>query len=188
MILEIKTIESIIEALLFASGEAISIDKLSEITEVEKASLFSIITNLSDKYNYEKRGIKIIQLGDKFQMSTRSEYFEYVQQIVKPEKKNPLSKATLEVLAIIAYKQPVTRSTIEHIRGVNCDNSVNRLIDIGLIEEKGRLDVAGRPVLFGTTDEFLRSFALSSVSELLPLEEFVIDEIINMNNMEEIEK
>lgn len=177
--MDIKRIESVIEAVLFASGDAISIDKLSEIVEVDKATLQSVVKRLTDKYDYEQRGIKIIQVGDKYQMATRGEYAKYVQKIVQPRKRNPLSKATIEVLAIVAYKQPVTRSTIENIRGVNSDNSVNRLLELGLIEEKGKLDAPGRPALFGTTDEFLRSFAVSSLSELPSIDEFVIEEPID---------
>ena len=181
MEMEIKKIKSIIEAILFASGDAISLDKLSEITEVEKDALQDIIAELMDEYNYHKRGIKIIKLGSKYQMSTRGENAEYVQKIVEPKKRNPLTKATLEVLAIIAYKQPVTRAGIEYVRGVNSDNSVSRLLELGLIEEVGRKDSPGRPALFGTTDEFLRNFALSGLDELVPLEDYIIDEIETEN-------
>ena len=130
-----------------------------------------------DKYNYEKRGVKIIRLGDKYQMSTRGEFAEYVQKIVEPKKKNPLSKATMEVLAIIAYKQPITRASIEHVRGVNCDNSVSRLLELGLVEVVGRVDAPGRPSLLGTTDEFLRNFAISGLEELMPVDNFVFEEV-----------
>ena len=174
--MNIPTIESIVEACLFASGEALTIEKLSEITEVEEDELKDILKNMMDKYNFDKRGVKIIRLGDKYQMSTRGEYAEYVQKIVEPKKKNPLSKATMEVLAIIAYKQPITRASIEHVRGVNCDNSVSRLLELGLVEVVGRVDAPGRPSLLGTTDEFLRTFAISGLEELIPVENFVIEE------------
>ncbi len=175
--MEIQQIEAIIEAVLFASGDAVSVDKLCEITEVDKTTLLSVVAHLSDTMNYERRGIKIIRVGDKYQMATRGEFSEYVQKITPPKKRNPLSKATLEVLAIVAYKQPVTRTTIEAIRGVNSDNSVTRLLELGLIEETGRLDAPGRPSLFGITDEFLRSFAIGSVLELPPINEFVIQDL-----------
>ncbi|OQB15916.1 MAG: Segregation and condensation protein B [Firmicutes bacterium ADurb.Bin193] len=174
--MEIRRIESIIEAVLFASGDAVSAEKLSEITQTDINTLRSVVTGLADRYTYEKRGIKIIKVGDKYQMATRGEFSEYVRQIVEPRRRNPLSKATLEVLAIIAYKQPVTRVMIEKIRGVNCDNSVTRLLELGLIEETGKLDAPGRPSLFCTTDEFLRSFAIDSISELPPITEFIIEE------------
>lgn len=181
MQLEIRKIESIIEAVLFACGDAISVDKLSEITKMDKTTLQSIATRLSERYNNEKRGIKIIKVGDKYQMATREEFSEYIQKIVPPQKRNPLSDATLETLAIVAYKQPVTRSTIEKIRGVNSDNSVTRLLELGLIEETGKLNAPGRPALFGTTDDFLRSFAIDSISLLPPIDGFAIEEILNPN-------
>lgn len=186
--MEKQTIESIVEALLFASGEALPLEKMAEIVEIGQDELQSVLTDMMDRYNFEKRGIKIIRLGNKYQMATRGEYSGYIQKIVEPRKKNPLSKATLEVLAIVAYKQPVTRSDIEHVRGVNSDNSVSRLLELGLIEETGRLDAPGRPALFSTTDEFLRNFALSGLEELTPLEDYVIEETEVMHNIEEQEK
>lgn len=176
MNLSIPTIESIIEACLFASGEALGIDKLSEITELPADELKSVIKNMTDRYNYEKRGIKIIRIGDKYQMATRGEFADYVRQIVEPKKKHPLSNATMEVLAIIAYKQPVTRATIEHVRGVNSDNSVSRLLELGLVEVVGKLDAPGRPSLLGTTDEFLRTFSISGLEEMMPVDSFVIED------------
>ena len=177
--MEIQKLEAVIEAVLFAAGDAVSVDKLCEITEIDKATLQSVMLRLSDRYNYEKKGIKIIQVGEKYQLATRGEYAEYVQKIVEPKRRNPLSKATIEVLAIIAYRQPITRNGIENIRGVNCDNSVSRLLELELIESKGKLDAPGRPTLFGTTDEFLRSFAISSAAELPPIDEFVIEEAVD---------
>lgn len=176
MNLNISTIESIVEACLFASGDALELSKLSEITEVDEAELRQIIRNMTDKYNYEKRGIKIIRLGDKYQMATRGEFAEYIQKIVETKKKNPLSKATMEVLAIIAYKQPVTRAAIEHVRGVNSDASVSRLMELGLVDVVGKLDAPGRPSLLGTTDEFLRTFSISGLEEMMPVDSFVIED------------
>lgn len=186
MSLSIPTIESIIEAVLFASGDALTIEKLGEITELDEETLRPVLRNMMDRYNYEKRGIKIIRLGNKYQMTTRGEYAPYVQKIVEPKKRNPLSKATLEVLAIVAYKQPVTRSAIEHIRGVNCDNSISRLVELGLIEISGRLDAPGRPSLFSTTDEFLRHFAISGLEELMPVEDFVVETPAELEGQQDI--
>ena len=184
--MEKETIGSIVEALLFASGEAIELSLLAEIIEIDEGDLNEIILDLMDKYNYEKRGIKIIRVGSKYQLCTRSEYYEYIQKIVPPQKKHPLSKASVEVLSIIAYKRPVTRSQISHIRGVDSDNSVNRLIEIGLVEITGKLDAPGRPSLLGTTDEFLRQFGLSSLDELTPLDDYEIDEMLeDMSQKEE---
>ena len=177
--MEKVSIESIIEAVLFASGDAISTDRLCEITQTDRLLFETAISGLIDRYNYEKRGIKILKLGDKYQMTTRGEYADYVQKIVPPRKRNPLSNASMEVLSIIAYKQPVTRGTVENVRGVNSDSSVSRLIELGLVEEIGKLDAPGRPGLLGTTDEFLRSFALSGIDELPPLDSYVAEEIAN---------
>ena len=178
MYIDDNTIGNIVEALLFASGDAIELEKLAEIIEIDPLKLNSIIIDLMDKYNYEKRGIRILKVGNKYQLSTRSEYYDYVQKIVPPKKKHPLSNASIEVLSIVAYKQPVTRSQISHIRGVDSDNSVNRLLEIGLIEIVGKLDAPGRPSLLGTTDEFLRQFGLSSLQELTPLDDYEIDEVL----------
>lgn len=172
-----STVQSVVEALLFASGDAMELKELADIIDINPEILNNIILELSDKLNYEKRGIKIIKVGTKFQMCTRGEYYEYIQKIVPPQKKLPLSKASIETLSIVAYKQPVTRSQISHIRGVDSDNSVNRLIELGLIEVIGKLDAPGRPSLLSTTDEFLRQFGLSSLEELEPLDSF---EIVNM--------
>lgn len=165
--MEIREVQAIVESILFAAGEPVELDRIADIVDVDKKSLKEIIKNMMDAYNYEKRGIHIIRLEDSYQMCTRSEYGEYVSMLMQPRRKMQLSNAAIEVLAIIAYKQPVTRSTIESIRGVNCDYIVNRLIERKFIEEVGRLkDAPGRPILFGTTDEFLRTFGIESISDL----------------------
>lgn len=176
--MQLKKIESAFEALLFAGGDALSVDKAAEILEVDVEDLQRILTDYVERYNAESRGLKILKLDNKYQLTTRSEFAPYIQRIVEPKKRNPLSRASLEVLAIISYKQPVTRATIEHIRGVNCDYPVSRLAELGLIEEVGKLDAPGRPTLFGTTDEFLRCFGISSIKELPLLEEYDIDEAL----------
>lgn len=165
--MEIREIQAIVESLLFAAGEPVELDRIADIVDVDKKSLREIIKKMMDSYNYEKRGIHIIRLENSYQMCTRGEYSEYVSSLMQPKRKMQLSNAAIEVLAIVAYKQPVTRSAIEHIRGVNCDYIVNRLIERKFIEEVGRLkDAPGRPILFGTTDEFLRTFGIESVSDL----------------------
>lgn len=164
--MEIREIQAIIEAVLFAAGDAVEIERLADIVDVDKRSLREILKKMIDDYNYERRGIHIIKMEDSYQMCTRGEYLEYVSMLAEPPRKQNLSNAALEVLAIVAYKQPVTRSSIEHIRGVNCDYIVNRLIERNFIEEQGRLDAPGRPILFGTTQHFLRSFGVSSLAEL----------------------
>ena len=152
--MEIREIQAIIEAVLFASGDPLELERIADIVDVDKKSLREILKNMMDDYNYQRRGIHMIRMEDSYQLCTRGEYFDYVSRLAEPPKKQSLSNAAFEVLAIVAYNQPVTRSTIEHIRGVNCDYVVNRLIERNFIEEKGRLDAPGRPILFGTTQHF----------------------------------
>ena len=134
---------------------------------MEKAALA-----LSDGYDYDRRGIRLIRLEDSLQLCTRTEYADYIRRALETRKAPQLSQAALEVLAIIAYRQPVTKAYIEQVRGVDSSNTVNTLAEKGLIEECGRLDVPGRPMLFRTTDDFLRSFGLSGVADLPPLSQF----------------
>lgn len=164
--MEIREIQAITEAVLFAAGDAVELDRLADIVDVDKKSLREILSKMMADYNYERRGIHIIRMEDSYQMCTRGEYYEYVSRLAEPPRKQNLSNAALEVLSIVAYRQPVTRSSIEHIRGVNCDYIVNRLIERNFIEEKGRLDAPGRPILFGTTQHFLRSFGVESLEDL----------------------
>lgn len=169
--MNIKTIEAIIESVLFAAGDAVSVERLSDIVDVDTKTLKSIINNLSDKYNSDKRGIMIIQLENSFQMCTRPDYFEYISRLKETKKNQTLSNAAMEVLSIIAYRQPVTRTVIEQIRGVSSDTLVSRLVERGLVKEVGRLDAPGRPILFSTTEEFLRCFDISALTELPDYEE-----------------
>lgn len=174
--MEIREIQSVLEAVLFAAGDAVELEKLADIVDVDKKSLREILKKMMDNYNYERRGIHLIQLENSYQMCTRGEYHDYVAMLAEPRRKQSLSNAAIEVLAIIAYKQPVTRSMIEQIRGVNCDYVVNRLVERNLIEEKGRLDAPGRPILFGTTQEFLRCFGVSHLGALPEFDSFGIPE------------
>lgn len=178
--MEIREIQTILESVLFAAGDPVELEKLADIVDVDKRSLREILKNMMDSYNYERRGIHIIQLEDAYQMCTRGEYQEYVAALAEPRRKQSLSNAAIEVLALVAYKQPVTRSDIEHIRGVNCDYVVNRLVERNLIEEVGRLDAPGRPILFGTTQEFLRCFGIAALDQLPSFESFGQPEEIRM--------
>lgn len=175
--MEIREIQSILEAVLFAAGDAVELEKLADIVDVDKKSLKEILKKMMDSYNFERRGLHIIQLEDAYQMCTRGEYHDYVAMLAEPRRKQSLSNAAIEVLAIVAYKQPVTRTMIEQIRGVNCDYVVNRLMERNLIEEKGRLDAPGRPILFGTTQEFLRCFGVSSLADLPEFDSFGTPEV-----------
>ena len=164
--MEIREIQSIIEAVLFAAGDPVELERLADIVDVDKRSLCEILKKMMGSYNFERRGIHIIRMQDSYQMCTNGVYAEYIGRLAEPPRKQNLSNAALEVLSIVAYKQPVTRSTIEHIRGVNCDYIVNRLIERNFIEEKGRLEAPGRPILFGTTQHFMRAFGISELDEL----------------------
>ncbi len=182
--MELKQAEAIIESVLFAAGDAVDAEKLSDILDIDTKSTRAIVTALADKYDREKRGIQIIRLEDSFQMCTRREYQDFVSKLVEPRRSQSLSNAAMEVLAIVAYKQPVTRAVIEQIRGVSCDTLVNKLLEKNFIEEVGRLDTPGRPMLFGTTEEFLRSFGIESIAELPDFEERSADEIALQNSIE----
>ena len=194
--MEIREIQAIIEGVLFAAGDAVELERLADIVDVDKKSLREILKKMMDNYNYERRGIHIIKMDDSYQLATRGEYFEYISRLADPPRKQILSNAALEVLSIVAYKQPVTRTSIEHIRGVNCDYIVNRLIERNFIEEKGRLDAPGRPILFGPTQHFLRTFGVSSLDELPDfeslgespedLEQIEMDGILTQENMDNL--
>ena len=179
-----EKLEAIIEGILFAMGDAVSMDKLSEVVGVEKEKLIEIVLNMEKKFDEDpKRGVRIIRLEDSFQLCTKTELYEYVRLFIERKGRNSLSNAALEVLSIVAYNQPVTRSTIEFIRGVNSDGSLAKLVELGLVDEVGRLDAPGRPVLFGTTEEFLRCFSISSLENLPE-----IDIMSGEEEMDEYEK
>ena len=182
--MELKEAESIIEGVLFAAGDAVDIEKIADILDIDVKSTRAILTALSDKYDREKRGLQIIKLEDSYQMCTRRDYQEYISRLAEPRRSQSLSDAAMEVLAIVAYKQPVTRAVIEQIRGVSCDNLVNKLLEKNLIEEVGRLDTPGRPMLFGTTEEFLRCFGIDSILKLPEFEERSADELEMYGNTE----
>lgn len=164
-----KTI-SAFEAVLFASGEPISIERLSQIFEIKPEKVQKIAEALCDKLQKEKSGIKLLKLQNTYQLSTEEEYAEYIKKAFEIKRRTPLSPAALEVLAVIAYNQPVTKSFIEQVRGVDCSGVVTNLIEKGLVEERGRLELPGRPLLYGTTKNFLRCFSISDLSELPPIQ------------------
>lgn len=162
----IKEIEAAVEAILFTMGDSVETEKIAVATGQDVETTRKIIHNMMDRYESERKGIRIIELEDSFQMCTRPEFYEYLIRVAKQPKKYVLTDVMLETLAIIAYRQPVTRLEIEKIRGVKSDHAVNKLIKYGLVCEVGRLDAPGRPLLFGTTEEFLRRFGVSSLDEL----------------------
>lgn len=158
-----------IEGILFAAGEPVKASKLAVVLDTDVDTVKNAVDELKSEYNENKRGFNIIDILDGYQICSRPEYYAYIQEILGEQRNQPLSNAAMEALAIIAYKQPITRGQIEHIRGVNSDGCVNRLYERGLIDEAGRLDAPGRPILYVTTDTFLRCFGLSSPSELPPV-------------------
>ena len=169
--MDIKKYESALEAILFASGESVELAKLAYCLDLDERTTKSLITNMIDRYDSENRGIKIIRIDSAYQMCTSDKYFEFVSRLIKAPAKKALSPVLLETLAIIAYKQPVSRSMIEDIRGVDASHAVNKLLEFNLICEAGRLDAPGKPILFATSEEFLKHFGLSSLDELPKLPE-----------------
>ena len=166
-----KNIECALEAVLFSLGEAVEIDRLAEALEVREDEVKNAFKNLQEKYEKENRGIKLIEIENSIQMCSNPDYFECIKRVTQIKKQAGLSSAALETLSIIAYNQPVTKGTIEFIRGVDCTYSVTRLLERGFIDELGRAETPGRPILYGTTMEFLRCFGLKSLEELPPLPE-----------------
>ncbi len=158
-----------LEAVLFASGDPISIERLSQVFEIKPEDIEKYIKELEKKYQGENSGIYVIRLENTYQIVTREEFAPYIKKAFDIKRRTPLSPAALEVLAVIAYNQPVTRAFIEQVRGVDCSGVVSTLIEKGLVEERGRLELPGRPLLYGTTKVFLRSFSLNDLSDLPPL-------------------
>ncbi len=161
-----KNIKYAIEGILFAAGEPVNAAKLAAVLDAETEDIEKAVEDLKNEYNRDERGFNIIDIREGYQICSRPMYYAYIQEILGEQRNQPLSNAAMEALAIIAYKQPVTRGQIEKIRGVNSDGCVNRLYERGLIEECGRLDAPGKPILYRTTDTFLRCFGLRSPDEL----------------------
>ena len=162
----ISNMEAAVEAVLFTMGTSVETSRLAAAIEQDEQTTRRLVRNIMDKYNAKDRGICIIELEDSFQMCTKKEYYDNLIRVVSQPKKHTLTDSALETLSIIAYKQPVTRLEVEQIRGVKSEYAVNKLLEYNLITELGILDAPGRPILFGTTEEFLRSFGLSSVDDL----------------------
>lgn len=159
-----------IEGILFAAGEPVKASKLAVVLDSDIRSVNEAVEELKNEYESEHRGFNIIEILEGYQICSRPEYYTYIQEILGEQRKQPLSNAAMEALAIIAYKQPITKGQIEHIRGVNSDGCVNRLYERGLIDEAGRLDAPGRPILYVTTENFLRCFGLKDPQELPPID------------------
>lgn len=178
--MKITELEAVIESLLFISGEAVSLSLLAQTIDMDKATTKAIIKSLSDRYQMEKRGIQIVEIDGAYQMCTAPWCFEYIRNMVQSPNRQGLTQALLETLAIVAYKQPITKAQIEEIRGVNADHAVNKLVEKKLVCETGRMDAPGKPILFGTTKEFLRYFGFNSIEQLPALSEESVEKESNL--------
>lgn len=180
-----KQKQGMIEGILFSMGGTVSKKQLVDALEINEDVLTYLIDQLKKEYERQERGIRILELNDGYQLCTKTEYYEQLIKIVKHPKKPKLTDVMLETLSIIAYKQPVTKQEIEAIRGVKCDHPVNKLLEYNLICEAGRLDAVGRPILFKTTEEFLRCFGVSSVKELPVIQKDKVEDF-KMEAQEEV--
>lgn len=175
--LEREKIEATIEAILFAVGDAVDVEKIAAAIEHDKDTTRKLVHQMMDRYNSREGGMEIIELEDAFQLATRREYYDALIKVAKQPKRYVLTDVQLEVLSIVAYKQPVTRQEVEKIRGVNSDHALNRLVEYNLVGEAGRLDAPGKPILFGTTEEFLRNFGVRSAEELPMIQPELVEEM-----------
>ncbi|MEE1076227.1 MAG: SMC-Scp complex subunit ScpB [Acutalibacteraceae bacterium] len=164
-------IKCAIEAILFANGAPVQLDTIRKAIEIKPTQAKEVINELMAEYNNSSHGIAVIRLEDSYQMCNKKEFGEYIRRVMDLKRNSPLSQAGLEVLAVIAYNQPVTKAFVEQVRGVDCSGVIGSLTTRGLIEEKGRLELPGRPLLYGTTENFLRCFQIESLDDLPPLPE-----------------
>ncbi|NLJ99581.1 MAG: SMC-Scp complex subunit ScpB [Tissierellia bacterium] len=179
-----KKIKSIIESLLFIWGEPLGLKDISDILEMEEIEVEKILNDMIEDFDHNDRGLKIVRIKNNYQLCTRPEHDKWISKLSNQNKTKSLSNAALETLSIIAYKQPITRSEMEAIRGVRCDKAVQTLLDRGLVEERGRLEKLGRPIIYGTTVEFLRYFGLEDLNDLPPIQDLEIEDD-GLESMEE---
>lgn len=160
---------SAFEAVLFSGGEPQSIDRFSQVFDITPEKVVKVMEALEKRLNEQKSGLELLRLDNTYQLATKAEYADYIKKMFDIRRRTPLSPAALEVLAVVAYNQPVTKSFIEQVRGVDCSGVITTLVEKGLIEERGRLELPGKPLLYGTTKNFLRCFGINDLSELPPL-------------------
>ena len=161
---------SAVEAVLFASGEPVSIEALTQALEISPIEFEVVLAGLKQRYA-EERGVRLMRYEGSLQLCTRPQYMEIIEKVLQPVRRQSLTQAALETLAVVAYKQPVTRAEVEQVRGVKCDYSLQSLMNKELIMEVGRKDALGRPILYGTTENFLAHFGLTSLEDLPPMPE-----------------
>lgn len=178
-------LESTLEAVLFAAGDAVSIDRLCEVLELPRETVLEAARELSSRYDFEQRGLMLRRIADKLQLCSRPMYAEAVRRVTETRKNASLSPAALEVLTIIAYRQPVTRAFIDQLRGVDSGGMLSSLAEKQMIEEAGRLEVPGRPILYRTTEHFLQAFALESLDDLPALPAFTDNEQLSFDMEDE---
>lgn len=172
-------IKGIIESILFVSGDPVAFKDLAFVIGVQEQRIKNIVSDMMREYESQSRGIYLIEFNGKVQLATKPEYGDYIKKLIKPDSRQNLSQAALETLSIIAYRQPITKIQIEEIRGVRSDRPISTLLENGLIKESGRLETTGRPLLYVTTDDFLKYFGFKNINELPELIEF------NIKNEEE---
>lgn len=170
--MEIKQYQAAMEAVLFSAGEPVPLSRLAEALELDEESAGKLAEDLRQEINTRTGGIRMVKMEDRYQLCTKTEYASYVRRALDIRRNTPLSQAAMEVLAIIAYNQPVTRSFIEQVRGIDSSSTVVNLVEKGLVAEQGRLDLPGRPMAYKTTDNFLRCFGLHSLEDLPQVERF----------------
>ena len=172
---------AIIESILFAGGDPVEPDKLAQAAGIDQEETMELLEKLAEKYSVESSGIELLRLNGSYQLATKKKYSQYIKNALEIKKNAALSSAALEVLTVVAYNQPVTKSFIEQVRGVDSSGTVNSLVEKKLLTEAGRLDLPGRPIAYKTTDAFLRAFQISSLEELPPLPQqqaqITIDEV-----------
>lgn len=173
-----RELKSIVEGLLFAWGDPLDLKDMASVLEIKEEVLEPLLKELMDDLDYNRRGLRIIRFNNSYQIGTRPEHYDWIKKLNNKKNTKNLSTAALETLSIIAYRQPIIKAEIESIRGVKSDRVIETLIDRRLIEETGRLEKTGRPILYGTTEEFLKYFGLEAIEDLPPIEEFenVIEE------------
>ena len=174
--MELEKIESIIESMLFAAGRMVSIEEMELALEISKEDIEKIIEKMQEEYKDAKRGIELIKLNNGYQLCSKKENYDYIYQIIDKRNKPKLSSAALETLSIIAYNPKISRAEIEAIRGVSVDATIYKLLEYGLIEEAGKLDLPGKPMSYKTSEEFLKMFGYSSLDELPELPRYKMDE------------
>ncbi len=167
----VENIKAAIEAVLFSNGQSVERSRIARALEIEEKQVETAVNELIADYKEQKRGITIIKLDDAYQMTASKEYAPQIRTVMDLRRNTPLSQAALEVLAVVAYNQPVTKAFVEQVRGVDCSGVIGSLTAKGLVEEKGRLELPGRPLLYGTTENFLRCFNIESIDRLPPLPE-----------------